>query len=126
MCYFDFHLTSLTDAKQPVVVKYEPFTPDLSQTSAVRDSNAVWWYQQSNFVLDSKKPSATGRSTVPTGDPAYDYLIRELHQEPPRKTRDGHRTDRNGQYIDIHRIRAGIDVRTTVSLKTTAAGVELD
>ena len=57
--------------------------------------------------------SITGRSTVPF-DPDYDRLAHAIQREG---LRNGRRVNQNGNHnaVDIARIQAGIDVRTTVS-----------
>ena len=58
--------------------------------------------------------SITGRSTVPF-DPDYDRLAHAIQREG---LRNGRRVNQNGNHnaVDIARIQAGIDVRTTVCL----------
>ena len=56
--------------------------------------------------------SATGRTTIPAGTPGYENLVHALKSDISNR-RAGHAFTR----IDVHRIRLGLDVRTTVMLR---------
>lgn len=64
--------------------------------------------------------SPTGRSTIPIGDPAVMTWNQKSEDGYGFRTRNGsgrHQESRhaNQNYVDIERIRCGVDVRTTVS-----------
>ncbi|KAK5061355.1 hypothetical protein LTR84_007897 [Exophiala bonariae] len=81
-------------------------------------------------LLDGRKPqdfafttplttlSVTGRSTVPV-DPDYDRIAAALQRGAQRANRDGRRVNHNANHnvVDINRITAGVDVRTTIMLR---------
>ncbi len=64
--------------------------------------------------LPHEQLSVTGRSTVPV-DPDYERLANAIQRDGLRNER---RLNQNGNHnaVDIARIQAGIDVRTTVSV----------
>lgn len=68
------------------------------------------------FAFSSQTLSITGRSTVPV-DPDYDRIAAALQRGAQRANRDGRRVNHNANHnvVDINRITAGVDVRTTVS-----------
>ncbi|WEW61862.1 hypothetical protein PRK78_007359 [Emydomyces testavorans] len=67
--------------------------------------------------------SPTGRSTIPIGDPAGDYTwLRKADDGFSYRSRHElgrrHETRSNNQnYVDIEKIRLGLDVRTTIMLR---------
>lgn len=72
--------------------------------------------QDFEFTTPSTTLSVTGRSTVPV-DPDYDRLAAAIQRGAQRANRDGRRVNHNANHnvVDINRITAGVDVRTTVS-----------
>ena len=90
-----------------VIVKFEPFTPDVEVVSPAQVSPP-------SSAGPGQQLSATGRSIVPV-DTDYDDFVDHLRRD------DGYGGQRkkspHNAYtrIDIYRIRHGLDVRTTVS-----------
>lgn len=86
--------------------------PTAKQSTGRRGSNAGYPYAEL---------SPTGRSTVPIGDSAGDYnWLRRVDGGFPYRARNefGRRHDtrpNNQNFVDIEKIRLGLDVRTTVS-----------
>lgn len=90
-----------------IVVKFEPFTPDVEIVSPAQVSPP-------SSAGPGQQLSATGRSIVPV-DTDYDDFVDHIRRD------DGygghHKKAPHIAYtrIDIYRIRHGLDVRTTVS-----------
>ena len=90
---------------QNVILSVEAYKPDVRAVTAHHGESM------------QEQLSITGRSTVPV-DPDYDRIAHALQHEG---LRNGRRLAPNGNHnaVDISRIRAGIDVRTTVSCCST-------
>jgi hypothetical protein len=67
------------------------------------------------LAFTSQTLSLTGRSTVPV-DPDYDRIAAAIQRGV---LRDGRRVNHNANHnaVDLYRITAGVDVRTTVSVQ---------
>lgn len=91
---------ALANLHQGTVLDVEPYKPDVRPIVA-------------QLAEALEQPSITGRSTVPF-DPDYDRLAYAIQRDG---LRNGRRLNQNGNHnaVDIGRIQAGIDVRTTVS-----------
>ncbi|KAL2393295.1 Meiosis protein mei2 [Exophiala dermatitidis] len=87
------------------VMDAEAFKPDVRPVMSPR----------SGSVSPREQLSITGRSTVPV-DPDYDRLAGVIQREA---LRSGRRINQSANHnaIDIARIQAGIDVRTTIMLR---------
>lgn len=68
------------------------------------------------LTFTSQTLSLTGRSTVPV-DPDYDRIAAAIQRG---SLRDGRRVNHNANHnaVDLYRITAGVDVRTTVSIQS--------
>lgn len=87
----------------------EPYTPDLYVLPPVLAPDPV-------SETPREQPSATGRSTVPADEPGYNTLVDHiLHTNVLIGNNPNQPRASTFTRIDIGRIRAGLDVRTTVS-----------
>ena len=72
----------------------------------------------SELAYTSQTLSVTGRSTVPV-DPDYDRIAAALQRGALRNDRRvNHNTNHNA--VDLNRITAGVDVRTTVRVHSSS------
>lgn len=67
-------------------------------------------------LLDTRRPNS--RSLGSPFTPSFDQSpTGNLHRHPPGSLRDAHETTKKGNELDVERIEAGLDTRTTVMIK---------